>query len=109
MRDDDHHADEQADRVPVDGAKGVVETDGADDDHRRAAEKGDAGAIEAQAGDATDGEAAIDKDENDRCGEMGEESWRLHDRAQIMAGSNKREEPPLAERLFHCRDHAEIA
>ena len=80
MGDDDHHADEQRDRVPVDGAKGVVEAHPAEDDHRRAAEKGDAGAIEAQAGNAADRHPAIDEDEDDQ----GDGALGGHDGADTM-------------------------
>ena len=70
--DDDHHAEQQRDRVPVDGVERLVEADAAEGDHRRAAEEGDAGAVEPEAGNAPDRHAAIDEDEDDRRGEAGD-------------------------------------
>ena len=69
MGDDDHHAQKQRDRVPVDGVKCVVEAHAAEGDHRRAAKKRDAGAIEAQAGYAPNRHAAVNQDEDDQGGE----------------------------------------
>ena len=74
MGDDDHHAQEQRDRVPVDRVKRVVEAHPADSDHRRAAEKGDAGAIEAQARNAAHRHPAVDEDEDDQ----GDEAFGGH-------------------------------
>jgi hypothetical protein len=69
---DDHHSEQQRDRVPVDGVERLVEADAAEDDHRRAAEKGDTGAVEPEAGNAADRHAAVDEDEDDRRGEAGD-------------------------------------
>ena len=52
VRHHDHHADQERDGVEVDGAEGLIEAQGAERDHRRAAEEGDARAVEAQAGNA---------------------------------------------------------
>jgi hypothetical protein len=68
MRDDDHHAEQQRDRIEVDGTVGILQTQRADRDHRRAAQKGDSGAIEAQAGDPADRDAAIGEDQNRQSG-----------------------------------------
>jgi hypothetical protein len=66
----------QRDRVPVDGVERLVEVDAAEDDHRRAAEEGDAGAVEPEARNAADRHAAIDEDEDDRRGEAGDSHRR---------------------------------
>ena len=65
MRDHDHHAEQERDRIEIDGAKGFLEAQGTDRDHRRAAKKGDAGAVEPQAGNAANGDANIGQDEDD--------------------------------------------
>ena len=59
MRDHDHHAEKERDRVEVDGAKGFLETQGTDGDHRRAAKECDTGAVETQAGNPANGDANI--------------------------------------------------
>src|SRR5208337_1127473 len=52
VRNYDQHAEEQRDGVEVYRPEGVVEAQGAERDHRRTAEEGDAGAVEPQRGDA---------------------------------------------------------
>ena len=47
VRNHDHHAEKKRDRVEIDGAKGFLEAQGTDRDHRRATEEGDPRAIEA--------------------------------------------------------------
>jgi hypothetical protein len=70
MRNHDHHAQQEGDRVEVDCAKGFLEAQGTDRNHCRAAEKGDAGAVETQAGNAANGDAQIGQDEDDERGEV---------------------------------------
>ena len=68
MRDHDHHAEQKRDRVEVDGAKSFLEAQGTDRDHRRAAKKGDARAVEPQAWNAAHGDADIGQREDDERG-----------------------------------------
>ena len=65
MRNYDHHAKQKRDRIEIDGAKGFLEAQGTNRDHRGAAEKGDPRAVEPQAGNAADGHANIGQDEDD--------------------------------------------
>ena len=64
MRDHDHHAQQKRDRVEIDGAKGFLEAQGTDRNHRRATEEGDPRAVEPQAGNAADGDTNIGQDED---------------------------------------------
>ena len=64
MRDHDHHAEEERDRVDVDGVERLLEAHGSERDHRRPAEKGDSRPVEAQAGHAAGGDADISEDED---------------------------------------------
>ena len=59
MRDNDHHAQQKRDRVEIDGAKSFLEAQGAKRDHRRAAEKGDARAVETQTGNSAHRDANV--------------------------------------------------
>ena len=68
MRDHDHHAEQKRDRVEIDGAEGLLEAQGTDRDHRRAAEEGDASAIETQARNAANGDANIGQRQDDERG-----------------------------------------
>ena len=64
MRDHDHHAEQKRDRVEIDGAEGVLEAQRPERDHRRAAEKGDARAVETQARNAAYRDADIGQDQD---------------------------------------------
>ena len=64
MRDDDHHAGEHRDRVELDGPERLVELHRPERDHRRPAEEGEAGAVEAQARNAARGHSDIGEDED---------------------------------------------
>ena len=68
MRDHDHHAQQKRDRVEIDGAESLLEAQGTDCDHRRAAEEGDASAIETQPWNAANGDANIGQREDDERG-----------------------------------------
>ena len=57
MRDYDHHAKQKRDRIEINGAKGFLEAQGTNRDHRGAAEKGNPRAVEPQTGNAADGHA----------------------------------------------------
>ena len=52
MGDHDHHAEKQCDRIEIDGAKGFLEAERPERDHRCAAKKGDPGPVESQARNA---------------------------------------------------------
>ncbi len=74
-------------RVEVDRVEGVVEAQGAERDHRSAAEKRDAGAVEPEARNAPKRDAGIGQRENDERGEArgaeigGREVGESHERA----------------------------
>src|ERR1700722_10226313 len=65
MRDYDHHAKQKRDRIEIDGAKGFLEAQGTNRDHRGSAEKGDPRTIETRHGNAADRNANIGQDEDD--------------------------------------------
>ncbi len=64
VRDDDHHAEQKRDRIEVDRVERVLEAQGAERDHRRAAEKRDPRAIETQAGNAAGGDSGIGENQD---------------------------------------------
>ena len=68
VRNHDHHAEQQRDRVEVDGAEGFLQAQRAERDHRRPAQKGDAGPVEAQTGNAASRDAYIGQNEDRESG-----------------------------------------
>ena len=105
MRDDDHHAEQQRDRVGVDGVKGVLKRQRAESDHRRAAEQGNAGAVEAQPRNAAGRQARVGQDEDrERSRARGIHRRTLPDSAQIDKRSGIGEVPsPGTNRGFRAR------
>ena len=86
MRDHDHHAEQKRDGVEIDGVKGFLEAQGTDRDHRRAAEEGDARAVEPQARNPAHRHADIGQHEDDeRYGAFGS-----HDLAAPSSASGSR-------------------
>ena len=69
MRDHDHHAEQKSDGVEIDRAKGVLEAQGPQRNHRRAAEEGDPSAVEPQARNAACRDANVGQDKDDERGE----------------------------------------
>ena len=63
--DDDHHAEQQRDGIEVDRLVGILERQGARCDHEAGADQGDAGPVDAQAGNPADREREIASDEDD--------------------------------------------
>src|ERR1700722_19993801 len=84
MRDHDHHAEQKRDRVEIDRAEGFLKAQGAKGDHRSAAEKGDAGAVEAQTRNAARRNADVGQDEDDeRYGAFGSQELAAPSSARV--------------------------
>ena len=93
MGDHDHHAEEERDRVDVDGVKRLLEAKGAEGDHRRPAEEGDAGPVEAQARNAARRDAQIGQDEDGQRGEGGRSHSPGAPSDTTFAGTDARASP----------------
>ena len=63
--DDDHHAEQQRDGIEVYRLVGILERQGARCDHEAGADQGDAGPVDAQAGNPADREREIASDKDD--------------------------------------------
>ena len=59
--DNDHHAQEEREGVEVDHLISLVGLERADDEHQRRSKQRDASAVNAQPGDATEGDTRIDE------------------------------------------------
>ena len=68
---DDHHAEEERDRLEVDGAIGLAEAEHAEPDHEARAEQRGAGPVEPVAGQLADGDDEIGGGEDEDGGEHG--------------------------------------
>ena len=68
---DDHHAEEERDRLHVDGGEGLVEAEDAGRHHQAGAEQRRAGAVEPVAGQLADGHDHVGGGEDEDRGNHG--------------------------------------
>ena len=99
IADDDHHAEQQPQRFEIDDARDVVQADGADCEHQTGADKGRAGAVEPETGQAADRD-----DEVSDCEYFENRGAGRFSRGRLVPGERRR-----AGERRHCDDAADLA